>query len=863
MKTVKDQFSYLLELIKINQFDFQKKSLVKEILKNQKDSFTKLHKLSLELVQIKKLNEAYLILKELKKFNKENLEITYNLGLLSAILNDHQGAICYFDELINKNKNDLGALINKSASLIDLGKIDLAIKNLDYALSIDERIPQAWINKAIALSKIDLHKFAADAYSRALEIDSSNYEVWLSKCIALGKNFQYSEALECCDMALKIKSDYVNAWLHRSYTLNELKRYSEALESCDKALSLKPDFPEAWSNRSYTLNELKRYSEALESCDKALSLKPEFAEAWYNRGVSLCEIKNFELANQSFDKAIFHKKDYSEAWYNKGVLATKAGRYLEAIDFYNNAINIQSDYIDAILNQGICFGELKEYEKSISCYRKVISLNQNSAEAWNNSGVILSDLKIYDRALKSFELAYKLKPNLEFLLGQLIHTKMIICDWGELDEKIPLLESGIRNGDKVLAPFPALAIFDSPQLLEKVARIYSEEKFTKKTKKISNINIKKDKKIKIGYYSADFGDHPISYLIPELLELHNRDHFEIHGFSFGNHKDSPFLERIKSAFDYFYDLSHENDHQIVELSRKLNIDIAIDLMGHTKDSRMEIFSNRVAPIQISYLGYLGTTGSKFIDYLVADKTIITNELKNFYSEKLIFLPSYQANDQKKIVANKKFYKSELGLSENSFVFCCLNNTYKILPVIFDSWMRILKAQENSVLYLYAENKWAAENLKREAKLRGVSDSRILFAEAIPYNEYLARYKICDLFLDTFPYNAGTTASDALWTGLPVLTLKGQSFSSRMASSLLTSVGIPELITNSLFEYESLAVDLCGNPPKLTQIKEKLIRNIGSKPLFDSLKFVKNYEGALLVAYHRSLDGLGPDHIDMT
>ncbi|MEB3218531.1 MAG: tetratricopeptide repeat protein [Nostocales cyanobacterium 94392] len=897
MKNDLETISVIVELIKLNQFDLTKVVLVQKSLNENPDNYKTIKNLSLSLINLNKFNQAFLIHQELKKFNEDDDEVTYNLALLSAHLKDHEKAIIYFDQIIKKNKEDFGALINKSASLIDLGKLNYANQILDKVIAVNDKIEEAWINKAIILSKLEQYDSAICTYDKILKLNPNNYDTWLNRSLALKKNAQLGEALESCDKALSLKPDYAEAWLNRSYTLNELKRYAEALESCDKALSLKPDYAEAWSNRSYTLNELKRYAEALESCDKALSLKPDYAEAWsnrsytlnklkryaealescdkalslkpdyaeawYNRGVSLYEIGNFELANESFDKAISHKKNYAEAWYNKGVICSKERRYREAIDFYKNAINIKSDFIDAILNQGLCFGEIKEYEKSISCYRKVISLNQNSAEAWNNSGVILSDLKNYDRALKSFELAYKLKPNLEFLLGQLVHIKMIMCDWSNLDEKIRLLECDIGNGNKVIAPFPALAIFDSPQLLEKVARIYVEEKFIEKTKVVFNTNIKKDRKIKVGYYSADFGDHPISYLIPELLELHNRNHFEIYGFSFGNHKDSPFLKRIKNAFDHFYDLNFENDQYIVKLSRRLEIDIAIDLMGHTKDSRMAIFSSRVAPIQISYLGYLGTSGANYIDYIIADKTIIPNESVKFYSEKPIFLPSYQANDKKKLIADRKFSKRALGLPDNAFMFCCLNNTYKILPTIFDSWMRILKARENSVLYLYAENKWAVENLRLEAKQRGVDESRIIFAEAIPYCEYLARYKICDLFLDTSPYNAGTTASDALWAGLPILTLKGQSFSSRMASSLLSSIGIPELITNSLIEYEAMAIELSGDSFKLTQIKEKLIHNIIREPLFDSLSFVRNYEKALSIAYQRGFDGLGPDCIDLT
>ncbi len=862
MKNDANSFFHLVDLIKLNKFDLTKVTLVEKILEENQENYKNIYDLSLTLISASRFNEALLLLRELKKSNNEDNYVTYNLGLLLALLKDHEYAIIYFDEIISKNNRDFGALINKCASLIDLEKFDDANSLIDSIISLNDQIPEAWINKAIILSKLSKYSLAIDAYKHALALNVNNYEAYLNLSVAYSKNYQLNEALESCDKALSLKPDYAEAWSNRSYTLNELNRHQEALESCDKALSLKPDYAEAWSNRSYTLNELNRHQEALESCDKALSLKPDYAEAWYNRGVSLYEIASYDEADKSFDNAILFKENYAEAWYNKGAIKTKERKYYEAIEFYNNALKINTSYLEAIFNQGMCFGEIGEYKKAIASYQEVINANPRFAEAWNNSGVILSSLKLYDRALQSFKLAYEIKPNIDWLLGQLIHTKMIMCSWKGLAEDIDLLSNNISKNKKVIAPFPALVVFDSPELLQRVARLYIKEKFPEKGGSEFEKNKKKNEKIKIGYFSGDFGDHPISYLMTEVFELHNRNHFEIYGFSFRNHKDSPFFKRIKGAFDHYYDLSYENDREVAELSRNLGIDIAVDLMGHTKDSRTGIFSNRAAPIQLSYLGYLGTIGANYIDYLIADKVIITADLKGFYDEKIISLPSYQANDRKKLIADIKFSKSDLGLPRECFVFCCFNNTYKILPTIFDGWMRVLKAVDNSVLYLFAENPWAAENLKREAKLRGVDEGRIIFATSIPYHEYLARYKICDLFLDTFPYNAGTTASDALWMGVPILTLRGQSFSSRMASSLLTAVGLSELIAYDQNEYETLAIDLASNSRKLAKIKEKLALNRNTEMLFDSVKFTKNYESALSIIHQRRLDGLRPDHIEI-
>jgi predicted O-linked N-acetylglucosamine transferase (SPINDLY family) len=320
--------------------------------------------------------------------------------------------------------------------------------------------------------------------------------------------------------------------------------------------------------------------------------------------------------------------------------------------------------------------------------------------------------------------------------------------------------------------------------------------------------------------------------------------------------------RLSQAFNQFIDVREKSEKEIAQLARELKIDIAVDLGGHTKDSRTGIFSYRAAPIQASYIGYLGTMGMEYYDYLLADEIIIPKNALQFYPEKIAYLPSYQSNDRKRIISDRVFARRELGLPEKGFVFCCFNNNYKILPATFAGWMRILKAVESSVLFLYAENKWAEENLKKEAKARGIDSSRLVFGRQIPMEEYLARYRVCNLFLDTTPYNAGTTASDALWTGLPVLTLIGQSFASRVAASLLKAIGLPELITNSQEEYEVLAIELALNPMKLADIKLKLAKNRLTTPLFDTPLFTKHIEAAYIQMYERYQNDLKPDHLSI-
>jgi len=435
-----------------------------------------------------------------------------------------------------------------------------------------------------------------------------------------------------------------------------------------------------------------------------------------------------------------------------------------------------------------------------------------------------------------------------------------MCNWDRFHEMQNWIFEKINSRAKICIPFALLALYDSPLSHKVCSEVLVSERHPVKNI-LGNISRRSSQnKIRIGYFSADFNDHAVSVLTAELFELHNKDQFEIIAFYFGANTKDEIHNRLTQSFDHFKYVRSMSDLEVAKFSRKLQIDIAVDLGGFTKNSRTGIFSYRAAPIQLSYLGYLGTMGVEYIDYLIADKTIIPQGSEHYYSEKIIYLPSYQVNDRKRIISEKEFTRYELGLPESGFVFCCFNNNYKILPSTFDSWMRVLKAVEGSVLFLFAENQWAKHNLIKEAIARGMEPNRIIFGEALPREEYLSRYKCCDLFLDTYPYNAGTTASDALWAGLPLVTLMGESFASRVASSILSAIHLPELITSSQEEYEALAIELGKNPQKLLFIKEKLIKNRLTTPLFDTPLFTKHIEDAYVQVIKRYQADLPPEHI---
>ena len=472
----------------------------------------------------------------------------------------------------------------------------------------------------------------------------------------------------------------------------------------------------------------------------------------------------------------------------------------------------------------------------------------------------MHETKRYDEALEYCERGLSLKPDIDWMQGELLHLKMKLCKWDGFEESLKNLRNKLIEKEKVTSPFPFLALSDDPLLQRQCAEIYINNKYHPNDTLGSIPILPPSPRIRIGYFSADFRRHAVSFLSAELFELHDKDQFEVFAFSFGVDDKSPIRSRLINSFAKFIDVREMTDIEVAILARKLGIDIAVDLGGFTADRRTNIFAYRAAPVQVSYIGYLGTMGAPYFDYLIADKTIIPGGSEQYYSEKIAYLPSYQVNDTQRKISERVFTREELGLPKEGFIFASFNNNFKILPNIFSGWMRILKAVENSILFLYVENPWAQNNLKREANARGIDSDRIVFANHLPTEEYLSRYRICDLFLDTTPYNAGTTASDALWAGLPVLTLLGKSFASRVAASLLNAIEMPELITYSQEQYESLAIELATNSQKLTSIKNKLALNRFNTPLFNTPLFVKNIESAYKKMHNIYESGRNPDHL---
>jgi len=636
---------------------------------------------------------------------------------------------------------------------------------------------------------------------------------------------------------------------------------AESVRLLEQSLRLDPLNADGYNNLGLALQGLARVEEALQNFQRAIVLKPASPEAFINKGLLLREQGRLQEALESLERAIEAEPGNAEQHNNRGNVLLDLGRFEDGLAGFERAIELSPGYAEAFANRGNALQDLGRMAEALASFDRAIVLDPNLAEAYNMRGDLLLKVMRTAEARADFEKAYSLKPDLEFVYPRLLYSRLRTCDWNNIESQLVRLEARIARGEQLCVPFDALALTGSASVQRKAAQTYVRKKFPSRDE-LGPIPVRQGgKKIRLGYFSADYRDHATTRLMAELFELHDRTRFDLVGLDFTPEGNDEMRRRVEAAFDRFINVRRMSDREVARLSRELQIDIAIDLKGFTADCRPGMFAARAAPLQVNYLGYPGTMGADYIDYIVADHVLIPAASRSHYCEKIAFLPdSYQVNDRKRSISERSFGRDELGLPHEGFVFCCFNNNYKITPPTFDAWMRILQRVEGSVLWLFEDNSAASANLGKEAMKRGVRTDRLVFARRMSPPEHLARQRSADLFLDTLPYNAHTTASDALWAGLPVLTCAGEAFASRVAASLLSAVRLPELITNGLAEYEALAVELATNPTRLAQVKRKLLFNGRTAPLFDTPRFTRHLESAYSQMHERHLAGLPPDHI---
>jgi protein O-GlcNAc transferase len=658
--------------------------------------------------------------------------------------------------------------------------------------------------------------------------------------LALGR---YSSSIERFRRSLTLAPDNALAHYGLSCALLAARDPANALESAERAVAAAPDFAEAHNARGSALAGLSRREEALASFDRALLIKPTLATALVNRGTALLETNSAQAALRDFRQAIALSPVLPKAHCGAGSALLTLNRKDEALRHFDKALTYALQLTDS----------------SGQTAAGVVA-DPHIGDTLFTCGVALVVLGNHLKALTSFRRLERVDPNRDYIKGARLHAQLQLCDWSGYQASVDGLIESMGQGHRVDYPLSFISVCDSPSLQLLCGRQYAEQIGAPKAR-LSNGDVYLHERIRVGYVSADFLEHPVSYLIAELLERHDRSRFELVAISLRDDPLSATGRRVKASFDRVFEVADQTDLAIAQLMRDQEIDIAVDLMGYTASHRANIFNHRPAPVQVSFLGLPATTGASEIDYIIADRVLVPEDLQAHYSESIVYMPDcFQVTDSRKVVATESPTRAQLRLPESAFVFCSFHSSHKVSPLMFDAWCRLLCGIPDSVLWLVSRGPDIERHLVREAEARGVEPKRLVFARPLPYSEHLARLPLADLCLDTLPFNGGTTTSDALWMGLPVLTCAGRSFAARMSASLLQALDLGELITGNMAEYEERALQIARDPARFAQLRTKLRRNAKEGHLFDADRYRRHLEMAYTIMTQRNADRSGLRHI---
>jgi len=750
--------------------------------------------------------------------------------------------------------------------LVQQNKLDEAAASLREALRCQPDNAEAHNNLGSVLARLGRTAEAIDSYRQALRFRSNYARAHYNLGLVLRTAGQQGAALMEFQEALRCQPDCAEALHELGNVWTAERNLAEAESSYRQALRLRPDRPETHHNLAIALQSQGRLEEAAACCQQALRLNPNFAEAHFTLGTALQGQGRLDEAMASYHQALGLNPNFAEAHYNLGKALQSQCRLEEAVACFRRALLLNPNFAEAHTNLGSALQYQGRLEEAVACYRHALRLNPDFTVAHHNLGHALRELGKLDEAVACCRRAAQLEPDNPGVLGQLVYQLQQLCLWqdcGDLAQRVidAVANDAVRGGDTVVDPFLFLALPTSTtadqhrqcarqwvEHLKPVRGPKSEVRSQDFGHRTSDFGLPTShiapSRITVGYLSADFHEHATAYLIAELIEKHDRERFAAFAYSLGSDDGSPMRRRLVKAFDRFMDLKDASFVAAAQRIQADEVDILVDLKGYTRQARTQIMALRPAPIQVNYLGYPGTMAAPFIDYILVDDFVVPPDQQPFFTEKLVHLPGcYQVNDSQRPIAAHTPPRAECGLPEAGFVFCCFNSTYKITSGVFDVWMRLLKAIPGSVLWLLEDNPVTSANLRREAQARGVMAERLVFAPRLALAEHLARHRLADLFLDTLPYNAHTTASDALWAGCPVLTAAGQTFPSRVAGSLLRTIGLPELITTSLQEYEEMALRLAGGADLLNDLRARLQANRKTSLLFDGGQFARSLEQA--------------------
>ncbi len=771
----------------------------------------------------------------------------YYMGMLRLQQGRVNEACDYLGEAIKVFPQDLGTVMNYGVALRAAGRPGEALEMFDRALALQPNMADAHYNRGVAQSDLGRFEQAVESYERALALQPEFLLALVNRGVALASLNRFDDALASYARALSMQPGHALALLNRGLALRAMARPAEALQAYERALAVEPGYADARYNRAVVLLDLKRDQDALDGFEAVMPRRPGDAELLNNRGVALWNLKRPGEALASFDLALAAEPGFAAAWGNRGLALRDLRRPADAVASFERVLALEPRNPVAWNSRGKNLCDLRRYEDAIESYGKAIEIRPGYGEAMINRGYAHWSLKQYEAGMADVERGLALEPGYPYGLGEVLHARMFSADWHDFDALKARIESGIREGKRSVQPFNFQAVSQSPQDLQACARLWAQDRYPEIPGTQPHGRRKTGAKIRIGYVSGEFRQQATAILMAGLYERHDREKFEIIAIDGGVDDGGAMRARLEKAFDQWISIQGLSDQDAAAKVRAAGIDILVNLNGYFGEARMGVFAWRPAPVQVNYLGFPGTLGAPYMDYIIADRVVIPQGEDQFYDEKVVALPaSYQVNDDRGRPFAAKPSRAEAGLPEKGFVFCNFNNAYKLTPQTFDGWMRILNRVEDSVLWLLDSAAPYAENLRREATARGIAPERLVFAPELPTDAHLARLALADLFLDGLPYNAHTTGSDALWAGVPLVTLRGAAFAGRVAASLLTAAGLPELITETQADFEALAVRLATDAKALEKVKDRLAKNKTTCALFDTDLFRKHIE----VAYSR-------------
>lgn len=832
---------------------------------------------ALELHQRGQLDQAADLYDQALKLEPRNFAGLQYFGVLRAQQGRHVEATRLIEAALALKPGDQGVLLNYGQMLMGQAKPKEALAAFDRALAIKPDFFPALYNRGVALSELKRFAEAVTTYDKALAANPKSVECLYNRGVAQSALGWREEALASYQQAVTLNPGFAAAWHNRGNMLRELGRAPEALESYDKVAALVPSDPLIHYSRGTVLAELGRPDESIAAFDKALELQPRFSRALNSRAGMLLMQERFAEALADLDKALALEPGNAENHNNRGVALHRLGRSPEARAAYDQALTVAPGHVESLLNRAFLLQALGELDLALADYREAITLAPENARALNGRGSVLHALKREREALADFDRALALdpgspdaranrahlrwslqgdyegaaadlkaalaaNPDQPYARGELLHLKMFAADWQDFENQKALVEAGLRAGKPVVRPFVYQAVSSSPADLQACSRLFAQSLFPGLPDPAPFAP--RQGRIRLGYVSGEFREQATAYLMAGLYERHDRNRFEVVAIDNGGGDGSAMRRRLEAAFDKIIYINQLSDAEAAERIRAEKIDILVNLNGYFGAPRMGLFARRSAPVQVNYLGFPATLGAPYMDYIIADGVVIPAGEEDFYDEQVVRLPhSYQVNDSKRAIAADAPTRASLGLPEKAFVFCNFNQGYKLTPDTFAGWMRVLRAVEGGILWLLKGKPPYEANLAREAEKHGVAASRLIFAPSVPLDRHLARLGQADLFLDGLPYNAHTTASDALWAGLPLVTQRGTAFPGRVAASLLAAIGLPELIAESARDYESLAIGLAQDRAALAAVKQKLAANRLTTPLFDTGLFCAHLESA--------------------